>query len=420
MTPNPKPDAPRARRRARLEAGLTLVELMIAIALMLIMTLQLQIIFGHSRKLYLGADALAQVYSNVRTALDQIEKDVTNAVKTDQMEFFDDNKTAATGIGHFNIGEENRFVSKQTDLVPGHYIHSFLVKQEEDYTPKDSVKVGGPYRHDGIYFRTLTNLGGVPREALVQYQLFIGVTGGKGSTGGLRERPILQRRLVAPKVDKTTGVPLYDGKGNPIYERGDWQDICYYVQEFKVELYIRDEIYPGRIGKFYSPKDLAVQRLGQQSPATADEQFPPSLVNLLAGKNYAVECLVGGDDVDDKCHLRKDGPLATARLHIGNGDKLLQLARGAKLYIRAEDGWDNNGLYGTVKKVTPPSAAGGETMIDFEEGSAIAAAMSGATDKTVAYRAGWLPQAIRITMKIKDQRSSEIRTVSRIFRLLRA
>src|SRR5687768_69880 len=121
--------------RTRAQGGLTLVELMIAIALMLVMTLQLQIVFGQSRQLYLAADALAQVYQNARGALDQIEKDLANAVLTDQMDFYNDNRTAAIGVGHYNRGEENAFL--RGNFLPGqNYMHAMAFRQPKEYMPK--------------------------------------------------------------------------------------------------------------------------------------------------------------------------------------------------------------------------------------------------------------------------------------------
>ena len=381
------------------EAGLTLVELMIAIALMLIMVLQLQIIFGNARGLYLGADAMAQVYSNTRSVLDQIEKDVANAIKTDQMEFYNDNRATAAGVGHYNPGEEN--LGLMGKVIPGRYIHSFLVKQPKPYTPKDIVKVGGPYRHDSIYFRTFTNIMGVPREALVEYRLWLG-----NDDADPRQRPILQRIVTGPKIDKNTGVPQYDAAGNPLYERQDPQDVCYYVQEFKVEMFITDKSHHGHIGRFYSPKDVAVQRVGQQQPAQPDNAYPASLVNLSSGDTYAVEAMDGADAFDQGAVMSK----ADGRLHLRNGDRVSQLGPGDKMYciskpdaVTANTSLDFNNAYLTVKHVNSPSNAGGETTVEFEEEADIQRLIpNAAAELTMAYRGAWLPAAIRVQMKIKD------------------
>lgn len=407
----------RMRRRQR-EAGLTLIELMIAIALMLVMTLQLQIIFGHSRKLFLGADALAQVYSNTRTALDQIEKDLANAVKSDQMEFYNDRRSSGSGIGHYNTGEENPAI--QGRVIPGKYIHSLVVKQPKKYDPKDMLKVGGPYRHDSLYFRTFTNIMGTPREALVEYKLWLG-----NDDRDPRPRPVLQRIVTGPKIDKDTGMPVYAPDGYPIYERLEAQDMCYYVQEFKVELFIRDKRKTGRVGRFYSPEEAITFN-------TTDDATPPRLTNLLAGQEFAVECLdrspnVPADVVDPAAIMVKLDPgVGGPRLHLRNGDRMARIGPGDKLYcVGFPSGGgtplDFKSSYLTVKEVIPPATpTGGETVVSFENETEIQAAMGNYIDLPVAYRGAWLPAAVRVQMKIKDARSTEVRTISRIFRLLKA
>lgn len=407
------------------QAGMTLVELMIAISLMLILTLQLQIIFGGSRKLYLSADAMAQVYSNARAALDQIEKDVANAAKTDQMEFYNDQRGKPAGVGHYNknANEENVFL-KSNPFVPGRsYMHAMAFKQPDGYQPKDALKMGFAagvkLRHDSIYFRTFTPVQGTPREALIEYRLWLGA-----SDKDPRPRPILQRVVTTAKIDPNTGQPLYDPDGNPILEHQPPQDVCYYVQEFKVELWIRDH-RKRNVGRFYSPKDAI------RTSATADDPRPPGLKNLFAGggDEVAVECIEGTDDSDPKAVISTvPTDVNYGKLHLTNGDRLARLAPGDKMYCISKTYPPNIQVdflnrYLTVKEILTPSA--NETVVSFEEEASIrqyiaGQSLVGLNTLEMAYRGGWLPQALRIQMKIKDQRSQEIRTIARIFQLLRA
>jgi type II secretory pathway pseudopilin PulG len=395
----------------------TLVELMIAIALMLILTLQLSIIFGQSQKLYATADSLAQVYSNARAALDQIERDIANAVKSDQMEFFNDNRNAAAGAGHYNLGEQNPTVFGR--FIPGRYMHSFAVKQTSGYIPKDAARLGfdpaAKLRMDSMYFRTFTTVNGEPREALVEYRLFVGA-----DPRSPRPRPILQRIVTAAQQDPTTGNPMFDAQGFPKLERQDPQDVCYYVQEFQIEVMIRDR-RRRTAGRFYSAKDAC---------RTSDPQYdskPPALPNLLSGEDFAIECMDGKDDIDPNAIIQSDD----GKLHLRNGDRVARLQPGDRMYCISRpygnfryDFSTINGGYLTIKDITQPSQ--GETVVSFEEEAQVKrfitgqSALAGAPGIEVAYRGAWLPQAIRVQMKIKDQRSTEIRTISRIFQLLRA
>ncbi len=392
------------------ESGLTLVELMIAIGLMLIMTLQLQIVFGQARKLYLGADALAQVYSNARAALDQIERDVANAVKSDQMEYFNDVRNVATGVGHFNKGEELSSLSGK--FIGGRpYLNAMTFRQFKEYSPtKEAGKVGGPYRRDSVYFRSFTTVAGQAREVLIEYRLYVG-----NDPSNPRPRPVLQRVVTMPRLDGA-GLPMYDPNGVPILERREPQDICYYVQEFKVELFLRDKRRRS-VGRFYSPKDAC-----RKSPS-ADDPRPPALENLLpGGEEFAIQCLDGKVDVDPGAQLSTtDG-----KLYLRNGDRVPRLAPGDKMYVLSKLygnlAIDFQAKYLSIKSIEMPNPS--ETVVSFEEEAAMKQYLDnntlGVAFLEMSYRGGWLPEAIRIQMKIKDQRNDEIRTITRVFQLLRA
>lgn len=405
---------PRATLRAvgcNGQAGLTLIELMIAIALMLILTLQLQIIFSRGRQLFLGADAMAQVYSNARGALDLIERDVANAVKSDQMEFFNDARGTPTGKGHFNPGEMNSGVSGK--FIPGKYIHAFAVKQPDGYIPKDATRLGfaagAKLRHDSLYFRTFTLVNGEPREALVEYRLWLGA-----DERDPRPRPILQRIVTAAKQDPSNGNPMYDAAGYPVLERLDPMDVCYYVQEFKVEVFMRDN-RKRTVGQFFSPKEAVL------TAPSADIPYPPAIPNLMSGQDAAFECIDGKDEVDPQAYMSKDD----RKLHLRNGDKVARLKQGDRMYIQLKQVGstrpDFKENYLTIKDIVMPSP--GETVVSFEEEDLVKETLappSVPTQCECSYRGGWLPQAIRVQMKIKDQRSQEVRTISRIFQLLKA
>jgi prepilin-type N-terminal cleavage/methylation domain-containing protein len=399
----------------RNQRGLTLVELMIAIALMLIMTLQLQLIFNQSRKLYLGADAMAQVYSNARAALDQIEKDVSNAIKTDQMEYFADRRTAVAGVGHYDTlpgGAGSEFLTQlRGKFVSGpNYIYGMAFKQPEVYHPKDKSKVGDDYRHDAMYFKTFTMVDGQPREALVEYSLYLGIGGARDP----RPRPILQRIVTAPEIDSATGAPKVDAAGNPVLVRHPPQDMCYYVQEFRVELFLRDRREKSA-GRFYSPKETL-----ESSPAINDP-FPPKLKNIAtgAGQTVAIQCLDGKPEAQqNEAGLLSD---ADGKLYLQNGDRMSRTRPGDKLYLMSLPigafVYAHADRYLTVKEI---KYADSKTIISFEEEEKIKQDIAGKGMVPVQYRSGWLPEAIRVQMKIKDQRSQEIRTLTRIFQLLRA
>jgi hypothetical protein len=79
----------------------------------------------------------------------------------------------------------------------------------------------------------------------------------------------------------------------------------------------------------------------------------------------------------------------------------------------------------TVRRVILPTDpdGGAQTRVEFVESDELRSRFTPTsglgTQVEVNYRAGWLPSAIRVTLRIKDARTTEIRTIQRIFKLLR-
>jgi prepilin-type N-terminal cleavage/methylation domain-containing protein len=387
----------------REDAGFTLVELMIAIGLMLIIMLQLNIIFNQSRQIFLAADAMVQVYQNARSALDLMERDIANMAKTSQMEFFAD-KEKDWGKGIYNP-EEGETISGPSGVNPRFfegvpYVYALSIRQNAKYTPKEA-KEGGPYRRDGLYFRTVTAVDGKPAEALVRYDLYIGE-----QPENPLKRPILQRTLW--EVDRV------GAGGVPQVKKHDTMDVCYYVQDFQVELFLRDKRRRG-VGRFYSAEEATVH------PPTADAA-PPRLFRYGAGDVFGVMCV-------SKNEQQAPGVLSTADATLtiaDRQDRLPMLAAGDLMYVitRPDAGGQREDFGGMlrIKRITPDPNKG--TIVEFDQSPIMIEKMAnkrknGTTTIECDWRAGWLPPALRITMKVKDWRSLEVRTIQRIFQILR-
>lgn len=390
------PALARSARSAQ-AAGFTLVELMIAIALMLIITLQLQIIFNGSRTMFLRAEALVEVFQNARSAVDLIERDLANAVTSDQMEFFRDIRTRSIGVGHMN--QDEMLPELRNSFFQGvNYVHNLAMKQPPEYRPLMAID-GGPYRRDGLYFRTFTTVNGVGKEALVQYRLTVGPDPTRP-----RPLPILQRRLT--EVERITTA------GDPVVRRHDWMDVCYYVQEFKVEAFLRDRSF-GSVGRFYSPRQAA------QGGASGTDVRAPNLQRMGGPEDgVGVVFIEQGEG-----QLATTGILTVTQTVNTSARPLQNLAPGDRMYLLTQPlpgqtFQTDFGGYMTIKeidRVTTP----GQTKVHFEQSVTLQNAMAGigATSVTARFRAAFMPSALRITMLVKDSRSSELRTIQRIFRV---
>jgi prepilin-type N-terminal cleavage/methylation domain-containing protein len=381
-----------ARRKSARAArgGFTLVELMVAIALMVVIVLQIQIVFNGARKLYERSDAMVQVFQNARNALDMLERDLRNAVKTDQMEFYNDRSTAAFGRGTFNQGEEN--AALRGGFIRGlNYVHALTAMQHQEYTPRLRNQ-GGPFRMDSVYFRTIANIKGVPKEVLVRYELFVGVD----PQSNPRRWPVLRRTLIeVERLDPTSGFP--------VVKVHDPLDVCYYVQEFEVDLFINDEAR-GTVGRFYAPK----QAVSGGTPAPGDGN-PPELTRYGSGADFGAICVEEGQG-----QLTREGDMVTA-------SRLRRLAPGDKMYVlsRPPAGQTPQDFDGALTIRGIDRSQTGQTRVVFEEKAKVANAL-GADPPLVNWRSGWLPGAIRITMRIIDGKSTEVRTLQRVFELPRS
>jgi type II secretory pathway pseudopilin PulG len=389
------------------QSGFTLVELVIAIGLMLIITLQLSLVFNSARAIVTAADAMVQVYENARAALDIMERDIANIQKTSQMEFFKDNKTRSDfGIGIYNENH-NEELRGQQGINPRFfdgvdYIYALSLKQKPPYQPADR-KAGGPYRRDSIYFRTMTTIDGKPKETLVQYELYTGAT-----EASPLPRPILRRTLW--EIDRV------DTEGVPQVKKHDPEDICYYVEEFKVEAFLRDKRKRG-VGRFYSPKEATAGN------APAGDPTPPNLFRYGAGDLYGIMCVSKSGPADNAYIDSSDGSLVIPN------DRIPMVAAGDFVYIQTKE---NPGVpalrlkqdFGGPLKVGKIQIMEQGTRVWFDQSPYIALQVApllkqGMTQVPCDWRAGWLPPALRITMKIKDERSQEVRTIQRIFQILR-
>lgn len=397
-------------RDPRSPAGFTLVELMIAISLMLIITLQLNIIFNQSRKLFIAADAMVQVFQNARSALELLERDIANVQKTSQMEFFkDDIQRFPYGFRIFNEGEQ--ITGIQPRFFPGvDYIYGLALK-ERRYDPKDR-KEGKDYRRDAIYFRAMTMIDGTPKDALIQYELDIGP-----QPSNPLPRPILRRTLW--EVEKIAV------GGDPVIKKHAAQDICYYATEFKAEVFIRDKRKNG-MGRFYGAKEATV------APPAGDPQ-PPNLRRYDTGDSYGIMCVARNEPNNWATLLTAAAQPPAGGGPSGNyleipGERLAPLAAGDKMYLLVEPDPGSNARedFGgplTISKID--ATQGGAARVWFEEAGLIAQKLGkkrkdGVPRVNVDWRAAWLPPAIRVTLKIKDARSEEIRTIERIFQILKS
>lgn len=399
----------RLRGLARPRRGFTFVELLVAIALMVILTGSVVFIFIQAQKIFVSVDAKVQVYQYARFAFDRMERDLSNVVRGRDMEFYNDQPLPAAFRGKYNDNEAipirgtaNNDASSSGDDT---YNHSFTIRQPALY---DHMGQGDKFRRDSVYFKTIATVGGQTSAALVEYAL----------KDHDRVRPRMVRRLW-----RVTGLQQGGGLAAPRYEiNGDdranplEQDLCLYAMDAQFEMFARNNRRADP-GTYYTAEQMCTPPRMHGNPVF------PSHHNYWRSGNFMVQCYYDAKHDDsaptgDPGVFKKD----EAGLFKTEGNFLFPaLKEGDKIYvygaaqiqprdytIRAFVRYRSGAPLVPWKDGDPPS----EFRIQFEE-----AIDPGSSDASVEYGAVWIPAALRCTVRIKDAKSLELRSVSRVFKI---
>jgi type II secretory pathway pseudopilin PulG len=372
----------------------TIVELMVAMALMIILTAVIVIIFAKSRDVSLYSEAQAQVFQNARYAMDVMASDLASIIKTIDMEPFIDKIDPNTREknGHYDIGED--YAKVLGGPYEERYDFSLTIHQGE-YEMRHR---GETLTHwaDTIFMKTITTDKGRPVEGFVSY----------GLSETDQPRPVLRRRVEYYDRQARMMIP------NPARE----DDICFFVTDFRVEFYYvnyRDSAgKPRKPGIWLTPK--AAHDMGILDPEPKAETY-------VFNYHY-----------DGRLKGRIDMQAS------GRGKLLVNAADGNRVSFKTDRDFtfpqlvpgDRIYIYGAIPKKPPGQMpwifdseltigeiSANSKQIYFQE-RVILEPMSNAplpSAMTCNYRAGFLPAALRITIRVKDERADAIRTIQRVF-----
>lgn len=394
--------------RPQRPAGFTLIELMVAMALMMILTGSVVFIFIQAQKIFTTVNARVEVYQYARYAFDQMERDLANVVRTSDMEFFDDQPPPGGRPGRYDPGEEIPITGARDN--PSIYNHSLTMRQPEEYTGVDGLR----YRHDSLYFKSVTVAGGQTSAALIEYAL----------ADIDRERPRLVKRLWrVTGVDATTPTrPKFQINGSPgNTAQPITQDLCLYTIDARFELFVRNRRLP-QVGQFYETQQLVVPpRMvpGNRfpfEPIRNDWQPPDFMIQTYYDHRHEQTSFEPDMGIFDPNENR----LFRTRLNFSfpmlrEGDKIymwgghMPLPREYTIdSFRRPDGtpW--------LPTDTPESMR-----IKFKEPPPDWPQSLPPTQPfETLWDCSWVPPAIRVTLRIKDAKSLQTRSVQRVFKVL--
>ncbi|RMG14289.1 MAG: type II secretion system protein [Planctomycetota bacterium] len=408
-------------RRSFGVGGFTLVELLVAMALMTILTGSVVFIFMEAQNIFVTVDARVQVYQYARYAFDQMERDLANVVKTMDMEFYNDQPANALGVkGHYNPGEaipirgtDNRI----GDPLGGDQIYNraFTLRQPEPYQ-----ETGGQqfkHRRDSVYFKSVTVIGGQTKNALVEYAL-VDVD---------KERPRLVKRIwhvtgvdasnpLAPRLTIND-----DPQALPIV-----QDLCLYAVDAKFEVFVKNRRRSDP-GDYYEASELVNP---PRSPRAGNPRVFEPLPNARGwtGGNSMIQTYYdqtwNGGAFPDTGILEPGTDSLPPLFHtIGNfefpmlkeGDKIFLRDPGTPPKLKAQEYTIKAFVLANTDPPQPwtPDSPRQSLRIQFEE----KIDTNGRRVERIQYLGAWVPSGLRVTLRIKDAKSRQPRTVSRVFKI---
>ncbi|MFH1422878.1 MAG: type II secretion system protein [Planctomycetota bacterium] len=352
------------------KAAFSLVELLVAVTLMVILTSSISYVFITAKNVFVQADSTIQVYQNARNAFDIMESELSVAEKTHDMLFFSDSPAAANK--HYDAGVEEFFgIGEKLDPPDSAYAYAMTIYGGEYPDPINPA--AKPRRCDSIYFKSTTMVAGKSRPAIIIYTL---------DKRHNQTKPILKKYILYRKETRTT-----DGRSSYSYTYseeppdGTGQDICLYVSEFKVEYY------------YDNPYDST----------------PPDFISVPKGSKK-VFCYMG---TRKQGSIDANGLFSVSDIDSGIFDKFSQLTARDRIYLfdgmpKSTIGWDNTKdtdyLIETIDNE-------GKTTLSGES------QMAASNIASVNFRAGYLPAALKITIKILDNKGLHPRTITKIIRL---
>jgi prepilin-type N-terminal cleavage/methylation domain-containing protein len=393
--------------------GFTLVELMVAMALMMILTGSVVFIFIQAQKIFLTVDARVQVYQYSRYAFDQMERDLANVVRSSDTEFYDDLPPPGGRVGRYDRGEEIPISGGEDN--PTIYNHGFTLRQPDVYPGAD----GNSYRHDSIYFKTVTATGGQTSAALVEYAL----------KDLEKERPkLVKRTWRVTGLDTTTPTrPKFQINGSVgNAAKAVEQDLCLYTIDVRFELFVRNR-RTEQVGQFYDAKSLITP---PRLTTTGKEPFEPSR-NYWAGNDRMVQTYYDGDH--DQNATEKDYGVWDENenflFRTQRNFSFPMLREGDRIYMwggpPGQPGMAVPKEY-TIESFRKPD---GTPFLPTDPATSMRIKLKEPPpDRPQSLPAGapmlvewdtcWLPPALRVTLRIKDSKSLQTRSVQRVFKIL--
>lgn len=396
-------------------SGFTLLELLVAIALAAIISFCISFVSTQAQNVYVATTEKVEVYQKFRYALADMQENLSNMVLTADLEFFVDSQQSDLR-GHWEEGEEykERVNLEGGRPAPGRYDEGALIIQRS-YTVEDD-DTERERDNFSVYFKAVTEIGDEVRVANIEYYLADPESLTKGELGRVEKTvprntkpglPEAHKGFVLVKVVRWVDVPDIMSPTDRTV-RKKVIELCQNVTDLKIE-YFADNLFDAKPGQFVTP-DM------ERSDVIKSETG----IEKLSDGGLVKEFLYGGWQ-----NIRKGTATKGVRdIRTGNqvpvyfslgaatsGINFSELRYRDTIYIWNEGSSGDllNGEY-TVKR----NEAGRLYFVENIDSSTWNGDSGG-----LRFRAGYLPSALRVTIRVLNDTGQEPRILSTVVRPIR-
>jgi prepilin-type N-terminal cleavage/methylation domain-containing protein len=440
----------RGRSGIATRAGFTLVELMVALALAAVISIAIMVISSQAQQTYNTMVRKVDVYNKFRYAILSIERDFQSWISTSNLEFFMD------GRGAGSRRNENWDPGEEVPDPPGKYMvvdggqkgyEEFAYILERHYVGYEDKMNTERKIHDAYqaYFRTRTFIDGRVREANVEYML-VDPTTVEGQ--GAEDRQKVPLPPTEVKFDDMQGLSLYK-----IIRYHDFQyselakqslnfpivkkvvEVCTNITDFRIE-YTADNRYDPKVTSgFKTPKedfDAPVEKAVRPQPVTeamvagipgyrktfgyGTFRIPNNFPRASAFRAVFGDRLPRADHRPVQFGWERNPDICFAELT--PGDKIFiftEASRGGGMGTGGVAGISSYLIQFPVGNYTVKTNVAGKLQFieDIDSTTWQREMIPG-----IYYKAPFIPQAIRITMRVIDETDSADRQAKTLQRVV--
>lgn len=433
--------------RARPSSGFTLVELMVALTLAAMISVSIMFISSQAREAYQGTVKKVDVIGRFRYVFGQIEEDFKNWIPTGDQEFYTDGRGGRGALvnGHWDPGEElpDRRDQRGPGVVDGgvfgEYDEFATITALQYYSKEPQTfeeKLHDAYQ---VYFRTRMYIDGSVRDVNVEYMLL------DPSADPSRPIPVPPTR-VAPKNVADLAlfkiVRYFDVNpelikkptDNPIVRKV--VEVCSNVTDFRVEYMTAGSRAEGPKFKtpedeFRSPSEIVTQpvRVGGLGATDAyrksfgygsmklEVQYPRAVViPAIRGDDG----LTGAATTPQPVRFGFEGNPTIRFAELVPGDEIFVFTQSDRAGAALGAGGSAQNVTAVLRFPTKDYSIKSNIngLIEFEQ-DLDTSEWNNQRKSNIYYKAGYIPPAVRITLRVVDDDGLNPRTMQREVWMLR-